>query len=829
MVNFTIDQIRAIMDQPDNIRNMSVIAHVDHGKSTLTDSLIARAGIIAMRSAGNERYMDTREDERERGITIKSTGVSLHFNYEGKSYLFNLIDSPGHIDFSSEVTAALRVTDGALVVVDTIEGVCVQTETVLRQAMQERIKPVVMVNKADRALIDLMLDAESIYKSFFRVVERVNAVIGSFQQADMGALEVNPSLGNVAFGSGKDCWGFTLTKFADLYAKRTNAPREKLMKYLWGDYYFDAQRKKWTTSPETEDGRMLSRGFVALILDPLVKITKACLQNEAETMAKLMGVMGVTLDNTEVELSGKPLLKAILRKWIDASDALLEMMVLHLPSPRVAQRYRYNYLYEGPTDDPCAVGMRECNAEGPLMMYISKMVPTSDRGRFYAFGRVFSGRVAPGQKVRIMGPQYVPGKKADLREKTIQRCVVMMGRKTEPVDDVPCGNTCALIGIDDALTKTGTISDHPDAHNIRIMKYSVSPVVRVAVKPKNPAELPKLIAGMQRLAKSDPLVVCKNDPETGENIIAGSGELHVQICINDLTKDFCQIEIIASDPVVSYRETIRDKAPPTMAKSANGHNRLTCTAEPLEDAFVAAVENNEIPMRDMKEKTKVLTEKYGFEKTEVAKIWSFGPDDEGPNIIVDATTACQFMNEIREHMVSGFQGVTRQGVLCEEPQRGIRYNVSDTTLHNDAIHRGAGQISPATRRVLYACQLLARPTLQEPIFLVEVTCPMSVSDQLYYCFSSRRGRVEEEINVEGTPLMLVRAFLPVAESFGFTALIREQTSGQGSPNCVMDHWETLEGNYLEPTSQLGKIVAAVRTRKGMKAEVPNVSNFMDKL
>ena len=210
MVNFTIDEIRDIMYKPDQIRNMSVIAHVDHGKSTLTDSLIARAGIIDMKNAGDDRYMDTREDEKERGITIKSTGVSLYFNYSDKDYLFNLIDSPGHVDFSSEVTAALRVTDGALVVIDCIEGVCVQTETVLRQSMQEKIRPVLMVNKVDRAILELMLDGEAIYKNFDRVIQRTNVVVANYAQEDLGDVELNPTKGNVAFGSGKDCWGFTL-------------------------------------------------------------------------------------------------------------------------------------------------------------------------------------------------------------------------------------------------------------------------------------------------------------------------------------------------------------------------------------------------------------------------------------------------------------------------------------------------------------------------------------------------------------------------------------------------------------------------------------------
>lgn len=836
MVNFTVDQIRSIMDDADKIRNMSVIAHVDHGKSTLTDSLIARAGIIAMKSAGSERYMDTREDEKERGITIKSTGVSLHFSYKEEDYLFNLIDSPGHIDFSSEVTAALRVTDGALVVVDTIEGVCVQTETVLRQAMQERIKPVVMVNKVDRAIVELKLEAESMYKNFFRVIERVNSIISNFKQDEMGPVEIDPIVGNVAFGSGKDCWGFTLNKFAEMYAARMKLDEKakaQLLMRLWGDHYYDPKAKKWTAETADASGKPLMRGFVHFILDPLLKICKACLSSMEEERAplpRLLEVIGVKLDPAEMELQTKNLLRVVLRKWMEASDALLEMMVLHLPSPRVAQSYRYSYLYEGDLQDECAQAMKRCDPTGPLMMYVSKMIPTNDRGRFYAFGRIFSGKLTCGHKLRIMGPQYTPGSKLDLREKQVQRCVVMMGRKTEPLPDVPCGNTCAIVGIDDALVKTGTLSDHPEACTIRNMKYSVSPVVRVAVKPKNPSELPKLVAGMQRLAKSDPLVVCENDEATGENIIAGSGELHVQICINDLIKEFSQIEIITSDPVVSYRETIRAASSMTpMAKSANGHNRLYCTSAPLSDDFVKAIEMKEIPMRDLKEKTKMLVDRFGFDKAEVAKIWSFGPDGDGPNIIVDATTAAQFMHEIKDHMVAGFEQVTRAGVLCEEPQRGIRYNVVDTTLHNDAIHRGASQISPTTRRVLYACQLQSQPTLQEPIFCVEITCPSEVTGSLYHCLSSRRGCIEEEIVVEGTPLMLLRAFLPVSESFGFTAAIRETTSGQAFPNCVFDHWELLEGDITKKDGLLGKVITAARTRKGLKADLPDVNNFMDKL
>lgn len=283
-----------------------------------------------------------------------------------------------------------------------------------------------------------------------------------------------------------------------------------------------------------------------------------------------------------------------MSKWLPAADCLLEMMVLHLPSPKAAQRYRTSYLYEGPQEDAAAVGMRNCDPKGPLMIYISKMVPAADKGRFYAFGRVFSGTVTSGQKVRIMAANYKPGKKDDLYEKNITRTVLMMGRTAESISDVPCGNTVALSGIDQYLIKTGTIgsTEFPETHPIRPMRYSVSPVVRVAVRPKNPADLPKLVEGIKKLSKSDPLVVCSLE-ETGENVIAGCGELHIEICLSDLEKDYAQCEIVKSDPVVTYKETMTEPSSQTaMAKSQNKHNRLHGTAEPLHEDLPELIESD---------------------------------------------------------------------------------------------------------------------------------------------------------------------------------------------------------------------------------------------
>ena len=400
------------------------------------------------------------------------------------------------------------------------------------------------------------------YQSFLRVIDMANVVIETYKSEDIGDIQCDPSKGNVAFGSGKDQWAFTLYKFARIYSKKFGISQEKMMQKFWGDNFFDAASKKWKTDGENESGTSLRRAFAQFIMDPICKLCQSIIEGNVEQYTKMLGVLSIELSQEDKALQGKQLLKSVMSKWLPAADCLLEMMVLHLPSPRVAQKYRTSYLYEGPQEDEVAQSMRACDPKGPLMIYISKLVPSTDKGRFYAFGRVFSGTVASGQKVRIMGANFKPGKKDDLYEKNITRTVLMMGRTVESIPDVPCGNTVALSGVDQYIIKTGTIGscEVAEAHPIRSMKYSVSPVVRVAVKPKNPADLPKLVEGLKKLSKSDPLVLCIFE-ESGENVIAGCGELHVEICLNDLEKDYAQCDIIKSDPVVTYKECMTENSP----------------------------------------------------------------------------------------------------------------------------------------------------------------------------------------------------------------------------------------------------------------------------
>jgi len=472
-------------------------------------------------------------------------------------------------------------------------------------------------------------------------------------------------------------------------------------------------------------------------------------------------------------------------------------------------------------------------------MYISKMIPTADKGRFYAFGRVFSGTVRTGSKVKIMGSNYVQGKKEDMYIKNVQRTILMMGRKTEAVESVNCGNTCALVGIDQYLVKAGTLADADaiECHPIQTMKYSVSPVVRVAVGAKNPSDLPKLVEGLKRLSKSDPLVqVCME--ESGEHIIAGCGELHVEICLKDLQDDFMNgAPINISDPVVSYRETVTtESSRMIMSKSPNKHNRLYCKALPLgygnddeQTPLADAIENGEVSAeQDPKARTRVLVDKFGWDKTTTQKIWCFGPDGTGPNLVVDVTVGVQYLNEIKDSVVAGWQWVTKEGPLCDEIVRDVKIEIHDVVLHADAIHRGGGQIIPTSRRCFLASMMTAEPRLMEPVFMVEIQTPEAAMGGVYSSINRKRGTVVEEQNRPGTPMYMIKAYLPVAESFGFNGFLRQNTGGQAFPQMFFHHWDVMNGDPMQD-EKIMAIVLEARKRKGLKEAIPPISEFEDRL
>jgi len=599
------------------------------------------------------------------------------------------------------------------------------------------------------------------------------------------------------------------------------------MDKFWGDWYFSPAKKGFI---DNDDDGKLARCFVQFIMKPIIDVIRAIMNGELDKVWNMLDKLNIVLNTEQKERRLKDLMKIVCQKWINAAEALLEMIIMKLPSPKKAQAYRAAYLYEGPVDDAAGQSIATCNKDGPLMIFISKMVPTSDGGRFYAFGRVFAGTVSTGQKVRIMGPNYKPGSKNDLNVKNIQRTVIMMAGKVEAVPDVPCGNTVGLVGVDAYLIKQGTITDQEDAHCIRVMKYSVSPVVRVAVEVKNASDLPKLVEGLRKLSKSDPLVVCTTE-DSGEHVIAGCGELHVEICLKDLEEEFAKCPLKKGNPVVSYKETVTaESSQQNLSKSPNKHNRLFCKAIPLTDELSQAIEDEKItPKMDVKIRKKYLQEEFSWDPNDAMKIWCFGPETTGANLLVDISKQCQYLNEIADSCEAAFQWATKEGQLAEENMRGVRINIEDCTLHADAIHRGGGQITPTARRCFFACELTAKPRFQEPIFLVEIQTPDDAVGGIYGCIAQRRGIVCGEEPISGTPLVMIKAYLPVAESFGFTQALRAATSGRAFPQCVFDHWEELGGDPFDPNTQGGKVVVDTRKRKGIKADIPALENFIDKL
>lgn len=404
----------------------------------------------------------------------------------------------------------------------------------------------------------------------------------------------------------------------------------------------------------------------------------------------------------------------------------------------------------------------------------------------------------------------------------------MIGSKAETCESIACGNTIALVGIDQFVVKSCTITTHPNAYPIKTMKFSVSPVVRVSVSPKNMADLPKLVEGMKKLSKSDPCVqIITTDTEY---IVAGVGELHVEICLNDL-RAFMKSDIKVSEPVVPFRETITVKTSATcLSKSPNKHNRLYMTAEPLDPELTDRMASKEIGQKDdINTRSKILTSEYGWDANDSKKIWCIGPEgDEATNMLVETAKGVQYLNEIKEHVNSGFDETTCRGVLCEEPLRGVRFNLMDATLHADAIHRGGGQLIPTAKRVMYACMLTSKPTLMEPVYLVEIQVPDNYVGTIYSCLNHKRGTIISEEKSIGS-LTIIKGHLPVLESFGFCSYIREQTSGQGFPQMVFSHWQNVSGDPHDVTTPCGKIVQMVRKRKGLSPSVPPLDNYLDKL
>lgn len=490
------EEVLVHTERPEYIRNMCLVGDSGH----LLDALASRE-VFCRRE--DYRYYDRCCDDRER-IPVHCPYMVLRYTPNTHDdYFMNLVPLS---DCTPDAMSSLLITDGALLVVDAIKGLDSRLERLLPHVLQEYNTPVLFIDNFDK-LVTEAPDGEAVYQRISQVLASLNRMIAVFGRTDNSDLLLDPIKGNVAFGC--STWGFTIGNFASIYSAQLGVEREKLLPRLWGDHYYDKENRLWKT--ENSAATPSKRSFVQFIVEPIIKLTTALVNNEKEVVKDMLEKLSLKLSREEEELSPKQLLRSVMGRWLNTADAVLSMAATHLPSPVVAQKYRTQQLYQGPQEDQCAIAMRECDPKGPLMVYVAKLFPSSEKGRFFAFARVFSGTVESGMRLRIMGSQYKPGFKQDLFEKCIQRVILWFSGKRECVPSVRCGNFVVLVGIDAYLAKTGTLSNCSEAFPFKTLPYSLSPVVQTFVNVKNPANLSKLIHGMKNLSKTDPQIRCVSE------------------------------------------------------------------------------------------------------------------------------------------------------------------------------------------------------------------------------------------------------------------------------------------------------------------------------
>jgi len=726
-------EILRLMHRKEDIRNIGIIAHIDHGKTTMTDSLLAEAGLLSPKIAGEARALDYLEEEQKRGITIKTANISLLHETGGRPYIINLIDTPGHVDFTGKVTRALRAIDGAVVVVDAVEEVMVQTETVTRQALEERVRPVLFINKVDRLIKELRLTPSEIQDKFLRIIRDFNNLIELYGEPDFkDKWKVDPQKETVAFGSALHRWGFTL-KIA----------QEKGVKFS--------------------------------------DIIEAYMRGEHQKLADL----------------------------IPLHNAILDMVVKNIPNPVEAQKYRLPRIWKGDLQSEVGQAMLNCDDNGPTVMCII-MAQMDPHAGLVATGRIFSGSVKEGDQV------YLVGARKDYR---IQQVSMYMGAFREVVDKITAGNIAALLGLD--LARAGeTLVDfaHKDVMvPFERIKYVSEPVITIALEPKHPKDLPRLVDAMNRLSIEDPNLVTTINKETGEYLLSGMGELHLEIAVKFLRDYGGGLEIITSPPIVVYREGVAGKGVVAMAKSLNKHNRFWVQVEPLEEKVVNLIEAGEIAEEmGRKQIGNILFKEAGWPAEEARSVWAI---DEHRNIFVDATKGVQYLREAREMIIAGFRWACKAGPLCEEPLRGVKVKLIDAQLHEDPVHRGPAQIMPAIRRAIFGSFLTAKPVLLEPVYKIGVSVPAQWVGECTSIITRKRGKIlaSEHKGV----LTMITGYIPVAETFGLSAEMRSATSGHAFWQCTFDHWERVPENIAS------EVIRRIRERKGLPQERPTPDMFID--
>ena len=726
----TQDIIR-IIGNKDQIRNFGVIAHVDHGKTTMSDSLLAASGIISPSVAGQALALDSMKLEQNRQMTIRGANVTLFYESEGKEYVINMIDTPGHIDFTGRVTRALRAIDGVVVVSDSVEGIMTQTETVTRQALEERVRPVLYINKIDRLVKELRLDAAAMQQWLSNIIAEFNKLIDIYAEPELKEKwKVSIQGNSVAFGSAKDRWGFNFkiaqkrgVSFKDVY-----------------DAY---------TSSDTNAIRSLAE-------------------------------------------------KAPLH------EAVLGMVVQHHPPPHVAQKYRIPKIWQGDLESEVGKSILTCDEKGPVVMMVTTINVDPQAGRI-ATGRLFSGTIKDGDEVYLIDAK---------RSGKVQSVNIYMGNTREVVSMLPSGNIPALLGLDYAVAgeTIATVKSIPAFESI---KYVSEPVVTIAVEPKHPKDLPKLVEALRRLTVEDPNLIVKINEETGETLMAGMGVLHLEIATSLLQE--AGLEITTTQPLINYRETIRTKAGPIMSKSPNKHNKIFMRIEPLREEVIDMLRTGQVKEdMDKKVMAKILREK-GWAADEARSVAAIDP---GGNMLIHETKGVQFLQESMDSIRSGFDDVVHSGPIAHEALRGVKFVLHHFVPHEDPAHRGLAQLMPASRRSMLGSMLIAEPVLLEPVLGIEIKCPQEQIGTVAGILSGKRGKL---LNVDQKGIIsIITGEVPASETFDLSEIMRGGTAGKAMWSTYFKAWQVV------PQSILRSLIAETRKRKGLNPEPPNPEEFIDK-
>jgi elongation factor 2 len=693
-------EILKLMGRKESIRNIGVIAHIDHGKTTMTDSLLAGAGMLPTEIAGKARFLDYLEEEQKRGITIKTANISLLHEKNGNAYLINLVDTPGHVDFTGKVTRALRAVDGAVVVVDAVEEVMVQTETVTRQALDERVKPVLFINKVDRLIKELKLSPEEIQARFLRIIRDFNNIIEIYGEEEFKKKwKVDPANESVAFGSALHKWGFTL-KIA----------QEKGIKFT----------------------------------DVIDAYKEDSYQN--------------------------------LSKTIPIHNAILDMVIKNVPNPAAAQKYRIPKIWKGNLDSEIGVAMLNCDDEGPTTICVT-MTQTDPKEGLVSTGRLFSGSIKTDDRVYLVNAE---------KEQRIRQVSIYMGALREVVDKVSAGNIAALLGVEEAKVGETIIEVSHKSFMVPFERitYISEPVVTVAIEPKSHEDLPRLLEAINRLSIEDSNLMATINRETGEYLLSGIGELHLEIALKFLREYSDGIEITAPKPTIAYRESVTKQGKTVTAKSPNKHNSVSVKVEPL------------------------------GQKAE--NVWA---SDENKNILINLAKDSEKLHDVKESIVAGFKWACKAGPLCKEPLKDVKVKLLDTQLHENPSYRSPAQIMPAVRKAILGSFLTAKPTLLEPVYKIVVSVPYKWMGECISIITRRRGKILASEH-KGA-LTIITGYIPVAESLGLSEEMRSATSGHAFWQSFFDRWEKV------PENMTVEVIRQIRERKGLPPEVPKLDEFIN--